>query len=529
MLSNPKRIGRWGALPFLALLPFPRSAQTSPQEPPQAPSSIKVTTRLVVLSVIVTDKFGNPITDLTEDDFKVLENNQPQIINTFEVPSRLDSDPSSVTASTAGAVLASPLPRTILVLDQLNTTSEDLMYAKQKIRSFLEQQPARLAQPTTLFTLTKRRLELLGGPTQDRDALLTVFKKSILELPPHYLESGGVQGGADRLLASLLALDEIVLASGKDRTRKNLVWVGSGMPILSSYDVSFTDRERHFNWVHYTANWLQETQTTVYTVDPRGLEVAPTSFATDYGNVIASGPAIAPSELIFESIAPESGGKIFARRNDIDFAIADAVREGGSSYTLSYYPIDHNWDSKFRAIQVAVSRPGITARTQRGYFAYPEGFEGGGGQIEFGLSRAVTSPLPFHSVDFSAFGQLTNDAAKTPHERSARLVLAIQRDSLSWTPQANGNQRAEVTLVTSEISSSGRVLGYRVREVEVVLTKSQLEGPSAHDPVRLSVRVDLPAQTDHLRLVVRDASSGHLGTFDLATSSLAAEKKTARQ
>lgn len=102
------------------------------------------------------------------------------------------------------------------------------------------------------------------------------------------------------------------------------------------------------------------------------------------------------------------------------------------------------------------------------------------------------------------------------------MILSIDRDGLSWTPQPNGDQRAEITLVTSEISSSGRVLGYKVHEVEVVLAKSQLQEAFANDPAKLSVRMDLPAKTDHIRLVVRDATSGHLGTFDLAAGSLVA-------
>jgi hypothetical protein len=74
--------------------------------------------------------------------------------------------------------------------------------------------------------------------------------------------------------------------------------------------------------------------------------------------------------------------------------------------------------------------------------------------------------------------------------------------------------------VTSEISSSGRVLGYQVHEVEVVLAKSQLQRAFANDPAKLSVPMDQPAKTDQIRLVVRDAAAGHPGTFDLAAGSL---------
>jgi len=102
---------------------------------------------------------------------------------------------------------------------------------------------------------------------------------------------------------------------------------------------------------------------------------------------------------------------------------------------------------------------------------------------------------------------------------AASVLLAINRDSLSWTTQPNGDERTEVTLVTSEMSSSGRVLGYHVREVEVVVEKAKV---GSSDKVELAVRTEVPAKTDHIRLVLRDAPSGRLGAFDLPTASLVA-------
>lgn len=499
---------------------------------------VKVATRLVVLSVVVTDKSGNPVTGLTKDDFRVLEDDHLQAIASFEPAAELASSPAAESAATAALPAIDAPPPATLVLDQLNTKSEDLMFAVEKIRDFLRAQPPHLSQPTSLYSLTKRGLELLAPPTQDRDSLLAVFKKSIVELPPHSLESGGVQGGADRLVTSLLALDEMALGSAHQKGRKNIIWIGNGIPILSASGVDLSNRARFLDWVHYTVNWLEESQTTVYTVNPAGLEVAPETRAVDLRNALVPQTGLTLSDLVFESLAPESGGAIFRSRNDVDVAIATALRDGFSSYTLSYYPRNDKWDSTFRRIRVLVNRTGLTARTQRGYYAFPDGFEGGAAQIDFGLSRAVTSPIPFRSVAFTATGQilppLSTQTARPPQTPGAaphvakgpatspvtlRLVLAINRDSLSWTQQPNGDQRSEITAVTSCIGSSGRVLGYRVREAELILEKSKLQDP-ASDSIQLFVRMDLPSKTDHVRLVVRDAASSHLGTFDLPSSSL---------
>jgi VWFA-related protein len=155
---------------------------------------------------VVTDKNGKPVTNLGKDDFTVLENNQQQSINTFEPPPAVAPGTGELNepahgASSGAVAVSSGQGRTIIVLDELNTISEDTMFAKQKMRKFLLAQPAVLSQPTSIYLLTKRRLEQFAAPTRDRDSLLAKLSKTILELPPHYLDSGGVQGGADRLLA----------------------------------------------------------------------------------------------------------------------------------------------------------------------------------------------------------------------------------------------------------------------------------------------------------------------------------------
>jgi hypothetical protein len=168
------------------------------------------------------------------------------------------------------------------------------------------------------------------------------------------------------------------------------------------------------------------------------------------------------------------------------------------------------------------------ARTQSGYYAYPNGFQSESEQIDFALSRAVTSTVLFKSITFTATGERIAAAAQKNVKAqlpAVRLILAIDRDGLSWTPQPNGEQRAEITLVTSQVSSSGRVQAYKVREVELVLAKTQ--GPN--EPVKFSVRMDMPAKKDRIRLVLRDATSGRLGTIDLPASSLSTATTTPRQ
>lgn len=181
------------------------ASQDSAQTPAgkAAAPTIKVTTSLVVLSVVVTDKSGKPVTNLGRDSFTVIENGEKQAIDAFETPASLPTateESKGITVS--GAAPAGPVaaniaqPRTILVLDELNTISEDTMFAVGKMQRFLQAQPPMLKQPTAVYLLSKRGLESFAESTRDRDALVARLKTDFIELPPHEPGIGGSAGGS---------------------------------------------------------------------------------------------------------------------------------------------------------------------------------------------------------------------------------------------------------------------------------------------------------------------------------------------
>ena len=51
-----------------------------PQTPNKTAPAIRASTHLVVLSVVVADKNGNPVTDLSKEDFKILENGHIRVV-----------------------------------------------------------------------------------------------------------------------------------------------------------------------------------------------------------------------------------------------------------------------------------------------------------------------------------------------------------------------------------------------------------------------------------------------------------------
>ena len=70
-------------------------------------------------------------------------------------------------------------------------------------------------------------------------------------------------------------------------------------------------------------------------------------------------------------LADYSGGRVFDARGwaDLGPAFAQIAQELASQYSIGYYSTNKKHDGKFRKIEVRVKKPGLAARTKKGYYA----------------------------------------------------------------------------------------------------------------------------------------------------------------
>lgn len=193
------------------------------QQPTPTTPTIKVTSALVFLDVTVLDKKGRPVvTGLTKDDFTITEDKIPQSIFSFEAPDAHLMGTEAEDESPNGKV-----PKTILVMDRLNSSFEDFAYIRYEVQQFLKAQPPRLASPTELLVIGNESLEMLQSFTRSRAELLDALK----HLPPALPFKMKIRRfGWERFGQSLDALDQIAFQNKGVPGRKNVVWVGHGGP-----------------------------------------------------------------------------------------------------------------------------------------------------------------------------------------------------------------------------------------------------------------------------------------------------------
>jgi VWFA-related protein len=146
--------------------------------------TIRVTTRMVLVDVVVTDKQGKPVPGLRAEDFIVEEKGKSQKIASFTTSPEAGSNPEPLPPGiyTNRAQYRAPGgPITVLLLDALNTAFKDQAYARQQMLKFVQQQ-YRPGQRMAVFTLTGQ-LRVLQDFTSDPQILYSALQRFRPEPP----------------------------------------------------------------------------------------------------------------------------------------------------------------------------------------------------------------------------------------------------------------------------------------------------------------------------------------------------------
>jgi VWFA-related protein len=169
---------------FLAAIPCQTQDKKDFHQPPDEQEVIKVNSNLVSVDVVVKDKKGKFVTDLTADDFTVSENGVPQHVEFFD--STLSGENGSA-RSTSKIVSTQPqpgpqppsaLPRNIiaLVLDGQSTELANLKHVREGVEKYIRERITD-SDSVALFSISGG-LQLLQSFTHDKASLIAAVDKA---------------------------------------------------------------------------------------------------------------------------------------------------------------------------------------------------------------------------------------------------------------------------------------------------------------------------------------------------------------
>ena len=291
-------------------------AQTAIENPQTPETTLRTNAQAVVVDVVVTQRNGEPVESLRQQDFQVIEDGTPQNIDLFE-------EHVSASAPTAASTQLPPhvftnLPAApqsdsvnVLLLDSLNTPQPDQAYVHKQILDFLRNFP--LGARIAIFTLNTK-LKLLQGFTSDGSQLKAALNSkaeapgttpisrtrdddlrdkeelSILQAMTYNNDGGnqeafksdarslaqfGSDQGGRRASLTLAALQQLARALAAIPGRKNLIWFASSFPI--SVFPNGLNRQTLANGkeisdaVRMTAGLLTQSQVALYPVSAQGI------------------------------------------------------------------------------------------------------------------------------------------------------------------------------------------------------------------------------------------------------------------
>ena len=293
----------------------PESRPRRINEEPQDEDSIKLSSNLVTVVTSVTDAAGNQVNDLTEKDFVIYEDNDPQELAGFYREAQM------------------PL-RMIFLFDTSSSIRHRFDFEQRAAAQFFRNIMRPGDQGSIISVSTDPKLEVQF--TGDTEKLVAGFAS----LKPE---------GATALYNAMIdAARYIRPAEG----RHIMVVLSDGTDTSSSANLSQALKE------------VQISDAVIYAVHSTG--VAPSANVQDLAG-----------EFVLKAIAEDTGGRAFfppiyddpkKEARDLDEIYRRIAAEVRAQYVLTYYSGTNPRPGTFKTIRVEVKRPGLQVRTRRGYY-----------------------------------------------------------------------------------------------------------------------------------------------------------------
>lgn len=275
-------------------------------------TTIKLTTNEVNVVFTVTDKHGRRITDMKQNDFRVVDDNKPpEEIRSFHAETNL------------------PL-QVALLIDASNSVRDRFKFEQESAIEFLNQ-TVRHGYDQAFVVGFDATPEVTQDFTDDTEALA----HGVRELRP---------GGGTALYDALYyaCRDKLLKAPKGTPVRRAVILLSDGEDNLSH-----VTREE-------AIEMAQRAEAIVYTI------------STNVSGTKGAG------DKVLERIADATGGRAFFpfQIRDVANAFAEIQDELRSQYAVSYKPADFKSDGHYRTIEiVANNRKDLRVRARRGYYS----------------------------------------------------------------------------------------------------------------------------------------------------------------
>ena len=529
-------------------------AQTPQPQKPEDVEVVRITTNLVQVDAVITDKNGKVVTDLKPEEIKILEDGRPQKITNFSY--NVTETPEPAPRSEKAAIVdknAPPVPparlkpedirRTIaIVVDDLGLSFESTYFVRRALKKFVDEQ----MQTGDLVAIvrTSGGMGALQQFTADKRQLYAAIERvkwnangrsgvsAFAPLQPPTPGDHGAEIDAKNeelnqfredlfAVGTLGAVGYVVRGLRELPGRKSILLISDGFRIYSQDDPSknFLAQER----LRRLIDLAGRASVVIYTMNATGLQTLGLTAADNPGEGDVEQMLSSRRTAAFETqegldyLARQTGGIAIKNTNDLSRGIRRVLEDQKGYYLIGYRPDNSTFDPKtgrrtFHKLSLKITRPGkFNVRMRNGFLGFTDDERRAPTQRTLAqqLLDALTSPFGSTGVHL----QLTSLFGGDPKSGAImRSMLHIDARDLTFTDEANGMHKTVFDVLAMTfgdngvpVDQSGRT--YSLQLPEVLYKRAQRDG--------LVYNVTVPIKKPgayQLRISLRDSSTERIGS-----------------
>jgi VWFA-related protein len=518
-------------------------SQQQPEAPAQTQGVLKVSTEVVLVNVVARDKHGNLIKDLKQEDFTVFEDGKKQQLASFDfekVDEMVMAGAAGNTVTGAaeqsgdkGGLLNKKVQKSLnardrrlmlMFFDFSAMEPDDIDRAVDAGKKYVQSkmQPADMVALMSLSTNLHLDLDF----TDDKDKILTTlssynnsegqgFENGAEGSSEGAAETGGSYTAddtdyntfsADR---KLLALESVMQGMGKIPQKKSLIYFSNGIT-QSGIDNQSALREATAAAVRANVS--------IYPVDVRGLSSFPpggqAQSASLHGQSAYTGASVlndlngndASQETLY-TLAADTGGKAFMDTNDLSGVFSVVQKDTSAYYVLGYSSSNHSRDGRYRRLKVQINRPDVKLEYRSGYYADRDYQHMRSTDREAQLEDELAADLP--ETDVALYAGAAYFRQDDSHYYLS-VSLVIPGSQIPFVP-AKDKDNATIDII-GQVLEGGKLPVGRLRDtVKLAVDSSQ---QVRRKNVQYNTGFTLPPGNYHLKFVVRENSTGRMGSFE---------------
>ncbi|HEX9636774.1 MAG TPA: VWA domain-containing protein [Acidobacteriota bacterium] len=204
-------------------------------------------------------------------------------------------------------------------------------------------------------------------------------------------------------------------------------------------------------------------------------------------------------------LAEATGGQLHRNLNDLSQGLQDVLRSTRAHYVLGFYPQDPKREGTYHRLNVRTTRKGVDLFARPGYYEDKPFVRYNSLEKQFHLAEAIVKDeVPYQRL-------LLEVKAATFRAGDERLSVPVLVEAplIGWIPDEDGFYRIEA--YGFALDEEGRFNDFFERHVKVRADELARIGAEGFQLLELlGVR---PGQPYRLRLVIRDAYGGGVGTM----------------